>query len=135
MSDYDYEDSSTGQKSGSVLPWVLLTFVAVGAGMGMFFFNMEKEQATLAMEKIKGEYESGKKHEQALDRQRQDLEKQLSDMKSDRDALEAAKNDATRKVDELTQQLTLTKAEASDSGKGKKGKSGKKVLVVKGKHR
>lgn len=120
MSDYDDENPP----GGSVWPWILLTFVAVGAGVGMFFFNMQKEQALVAVGHIKTEYDQLKKHQQSLDEQRHDLEKQLADMKSDRDALEVAKAEAAKKVDELTAQLALTKAEAADAGK--KGKPGKK---------
>ena len=138
MSNYDYENSSAGQqKSGSVLPWILLTFITVGAGMGMFFFNMQKEQATSAMDKIKKEYDDLKKRQAATEQTKQDLDKQLADMKAERDQQEQAKNDAMHKLDEATQQLSLAKAESADKGKGVKGgKSGGKkgIVVMKGKH-
>ncbi|MBS2032230.1 MAG: hypothetical protein JST54_30300 [Deltaproteobacteria bacterium] len=132
MSDYDYENSSAGQqKSGSVVPWILLTFITVGAGFGMFFFNMQKEQAVSALEKFKAEYDTLKKRQAATDQAKQDLEKQLADMKTERDTQETAKNDALHKLDEATQQLSLAKAESSDKGKGKGGKKG--IVMVKGK--
>ena len=136
MSDYDYENSSAGQqKSGSVLPWILLTFITVGAGIGMFFFNMQKEQAVAALDKFKAEYDTLKKRQSATDQAKQDLEKQLADMKTERDTQETAKNDALHKLDDATQQLSLAKLESGDKGKGKGGKGGKKgVVVMRGKH-
>lgn len=135
MSDYDYENSSAGQqKSGSVLPWILLTFITVGAGMGMFFFNMQKDQATVALDRFKVEFDTLKKRQSSTEQAKEDLEKQLADMKTDRDTQEQAKNDALHKLDEATQQLSLAKAESADKGKGSKKGGRKGVVVMKGHH-
>lgn len=138
MSDY-YDDPPQPQKPGSVLPWVLLTVVIVFAGVGVVAMKTQADTAVAAVEKMKLDLSDLRKRSEANDEKRQDLEKQLAQVTSDKDQLEKDKADLTKKVDDLSGQLQVTKAEASaEKGGSKKGRGkSKKIQVVsmKGHHR
>lgn len=118
MSNLDYEISQVHTK-GSVLPWLLLTVVVAVAAVGMFAFNMQKDQAMIAMDKYKQETDALKKRQGPLEQQVEDANRQLAAMKTDRDDMEHKLNDANQKVTELTEQLKVTKAEAVPASKSK----------------
>lgn len=133
MNDEYYDDASHPQKSGSVLPWILLTVVVVFAGVGVVAMKTQMDQAMSAVEKLKADVAESRKRAQSSDEKRQDLEKELISLKADRDDFEKQKNDLTKRVDDLNQQLELAKAAAADTGKGGKPgarSGGKKIQVV-----
>jgi len=122
MSEMDYENAQV-QPRGSVLPWLLLTGVVAMAAVGMFAFNMQKEQAMGAMDKYKQETEALKGRQTALSQQVEEAQRQIASMKLERDDMERKMNEATTKADELGQQLELTKKEAAAAPSASKHKS------------
>jgi septal ring factor EnvC (AmiA/AmiB activator) len=125
MSNLDYEVSQVHASKGSVLPWLLLTVVVAMAAVGMVAFNTQKEQAMSAVDKYKQETDALKKRQSSMQEQLEDAQKQLTSMKAERDDMERQKMEATQKVTELTDQLKLTKAEATaGASRGGKHKAG-----------